>query len=185
MRRRRVAQLVDGLQNRVRRRVGADRVVRAPDVVFNRRRQTDDRHAVAREMRRAREAAVTTDDDKAFDAMLFELFHRRFAPLLRMEALGTPRAEESAAALNEVADAARRKLLDVAVQKPRIAAVDAKNPYALGNRRAHDGARRRIHARAVTARSHNTNRTDHVSLSYPIAFFQLLTALAWKSRMPF
>ena len=168
VRRRRVAQLVDRLQDRVRRRIGADRVVRAPDVVLDRRRQADDRHAVARKVRRAREAAVAADDDEAFDIVLLELLHRRLAPFIRMEPLGAPRAEECAASLDEVADAARRKLLDVSVQKSRIAAINAENPHAFGYRRAHDGACRRIHARAVAAGSHNTNRTDHVSLSYPL-----------------
>ena len=152
----RIAQLVDRVHNRIARCIAADRVVHAPDIVVDRARQTDDRHArLLAEERPARERAVAADDHKPLDITLAQILERRLAALRCHERLTARRSEERAAALNQIADAPRCKLLDVIVHHAAVAVVHAVDLDPLVDRRAHHSARRRIHPRAVSARGHN------------------------------
>ena len=163
----RVTQLVDCIDNRVRSRIAADRVVHAPDVVVDRARQADNRQArLFREQRAARQAAVTADDDEAFDPTLHEVLKALAAAFRRLEFRAASRSEERASALDEIADAAARELLDIVIEHALIAVIDAIDFYTLVECRTDNGTRRSIHARAVAARCHYSNRFfDHGNIS--------------------
>ena len=167
MRRSRVAKLVDRIDDRVGRRIAANRVVHAPDIVVDRARQADDRQSrLLREQRAARQAAVAADDDEAFNPTLHEVLIALATAFRRLELRAAGRPEERAATLDEVADAAARELLDVVIEHALIAVIDAIDFYTLVKCRTDNGTRRSIHARAVAARCHYSNRFfDHGNIS--------------------
>ena len=160
----RIAKLIDGIDDRVGRRVAADRVVHAPDIVVNRARQADNRQArLLREQRAARQAAVATDDD---EAMLHQFVVSLLTAFRRLELRAASRSEERATALDEVADAAARELLDIVIEHALVAVVDAIDFYTLVKCRTDNGTCRSIHAWAVATRCHYSNRFfDHGNIS--------------------
>ena len=180
VRRRRIAQLVERVDDRIGRRVAADRVVRAPDIVVDRAGKPHDGDArLLREQRAAREAAVAADDDEALDAALLEVLIALAASLRRLELRAARRPEERAAALDDVADAAARELDNIVLEHTVIAVLDAIDLHALIERRAHDSARRRVHARAVAAGRHDGNRFfNHFYIS-PVLRNYLLSLRAY------
>ena len=163
----RIAQLVDGIDDRVGRRVAANRVVHAPDIVVDRARQADDWQArLLREQRAACQTAIAADDDEAFNPTLHEVFIALATAFRRLELRAASRSEERATALDEVADAAARELLDIVIEHALVAVVDAIDFYTLVKCRTDNGTCRSIHARAVAARCHYSNRFfDHGNIS--------------------
>ena len=110
--------------------------------------------------------SIYVDDDEAFDPTLHEVLKALAAAFRRLEFRAASRSEERAAALDEVADAAARELLDVVIEHALIAVVDAIDFYTLVECRTDNGTRRSIHARAVAARCHYSNRFfDHGNIS--------------------
>ena len=158
----RVTQLVDGVDDRVRRRVAADRVVRAPDIVVNRARETHDGETrLFRKQGRAAQRPVATDDDEALDAAVDEILVAEHAAFGLFPALAASRPEERAAALDDVADVLALHLVHVLIEQAVVTVVDAPDLDALVERRAHDSARASVHARAVAAARHDCDTFQH------------------------
>ena len=71
------------------------------------------------------------------------------------------RAQERAAALDDIADVLPFHLEHLFVQYAAIAVMDAPHLCSLEECCAHDGARRRIHTGAVAAARQNTDTIQH------------------------
>src|SRR5690606_4217199 len=145
-----VAQAVDGFERDVDRGVEADRDVGAEDVVVDGAGDADDGHAVLlRQGQRPAEAAVAADHDQALDAAAPQ-HGGGLRPARRVEELlGARRAEDRAAALDDVRDVPGVQLDDVVLDEALVPAVDARDAGAVVDRRADDGADGGVHAGRV------------------------------------
>ena len=158
----RVTQLVDCIDNRVRSRIAADRVVHAPDVVVDRARQADDRDArLLREQRSAAQGAVTADDAEALDAAVRQVLVAHHAAFRRLPAFAACRAEERTTALDDITDVPGLHLKHILFQQTVIAAADAPYLDTLVQSRADDSASCRVHAWAVAAARQDCNTFQH------------------------
>ena len=148
----RVAQLIDGVHDRIARRIAADGIIHAPDIVVDCSRKPHDGHpCFTAHHRAARERAVAANDDEPLDAAFAQIFKRCFAPLGRHKRLAACRSEKRPAALDEITDAARRELLNIVVHHAAVAVVHSVDLDTLIDSSAHHSTRRRIHPRAVAA----------------------------------
>ena len=158
MRRCCVAQLVDRVDDRIRRRVAADRIVHAPDIVVNRARQADDGKAkLLGEQLCAAQRTVAADHAEPLDAALDEVLMSAAASLGRRPLLAARRPEEGAAALDDVAHILGLKLPHILIEESLIAIVDAPHTDAFIEGCARHGTRRRVHSGAVSPARHDCN----------------------------
>src|SRR5690606_4748266 len=149
---RRVAQPVDGLERDVDGGVEPDRHVGAVDVVVDGARDADDLDALlAFESQGAPEAAVPADDHQAVDAAPGQDLSAAGATGWLEEPLAAGGAQDSAAALDDVGDAARAQLDDVVVDQALVATVDARDSDAVMDGGAHHSSDGGVHARRVAA----------------------------------
>ena len=154
----RIAQLVDGVDDRVGRRIAANRIVRTPDIIVDGARQADDRHArLLGEQRRATQGAVTTDDDEAFDAAVLQILIAELATLRRLPAFAASRAEEGTTALDDVANILGLHLEHILIQQAMIAIIDAPDLDPFEQCCTHNGTRCRVHARTISTAGHHGN----------------------------
>ena len=154
----RIAQLVDRVDDRIRRRVAADGVVHAPDIVVDRARQTHNGEAVLlREQLCAAQGAVTADDAEPLDTTLDEILMPEAAAFGGLPTLAACCPEEGAAALNDVAHILGLEFTQVLLEQSVIAVVDPPYLHALIECRACNRACRRIHPRAVAPTRHDCN----------------------------
>ena len=152
MRRSRIAQLVDRIDDRIRRRIAADRIVRSPNIVVDRPRQPHDGNAMLLAQERSTaQTAVTADDDEPFDALFLEPFVSLRTSFRRHEPMAARCTEESAAALDDIANILPFHLEHLAIQNTAIPVMDAPHFCPFKERRAHDGTCRRVHTRTVAA----------------------------------
>ena len=162
MGRSRIAQLVDRIDDRIRSRIAADRVVRAPDIVIDRARQADDRDArLLREQRSAAQGAVTADDAETLDAAVRQVLVAHHAAFRRLPAFAACRAEERTTALDDITDVPGLHLKHILFQQTVIAAADAPYLDTLVQSRADDSASCRVHAWAVAAARQDCNTFQH------------------------
>ena len=111
--------------------------------------------------RRAAQTAVAADDDESFDSLRLELLIRLCTTFRRHETMAASRAEERAASLNDVADILSLHLEHLTVQDAAISVMYAPHFRTFKERRAHDGASRRIHAGAVAAARQDADTIQH------------------------
>ena len=111
--------------------------------------------------RRTAQTAVAADDDESFDALCLELLIRLCTTFRRHETMAASRAEERAAALNDVADILSFHLEHLTVQDAAIPVMYTPHFCTFKERRAHDGASRRIHAGAVAAARQDADTIQH------------------------
>ena len=179
---RRTGQLVDGIQDAMQRSVGADRHVRAHEVVIDRADETDDDegrvlggglgrdHALgsqlgdvlgplAAELVRTRQGAVATNHDEVIDAMLEQVRSRAVAALVRTEVSAASRADHRAAFGQDRGHVRPLHLLDgITTHAGSLPAfVDRVGLRATRQRRTHDGSNSRVHSLGVTARREDTD----------------------------
>ena len=148
----RVLQAVDGVEGDVGRSVEADGDVGAVDVVVDGGRHARHGHAVLLvQCQRTAEAAVPADHDEAVDAVRPQPQGSLGAALRLVELVAAGRAQDGAATLDDVRHAAHAELLDVVVDQPLEAAVDARDAQAVVPGGAHHGADRGVHAGRVAA----------------------------------
>ena len=86
--------------------------------------------------------------------MLGKIVEPLATPFDGFKFFATSRAEERAAALDQIAHAPRGEFFDLVVEHTLITVVDSEDFDALEKRRPNHRARRRVHARAVAAGSH-------------------------------
>ena len=156
----RVAQLIDALDGGVGRRVKADAVMRAGNIIVDRRGQADHGDAVFGERQRAAERSVAADGDDTVQSKQLAGVHGLLLSLGRHEFLAARGVEDRAAAVDDVRDALFVQTHDVAVDESVPAAPDADHLDAEMKRRAHDAADRRIHAGRVAAAGQNADPAD-------------------------
>ena len=179
---RRTGQLVDGVQDAMQRSVGADRHVRAHEVVVDRADEADDdesrvlggglgrNHALgsqlgdvlrplASKLVRTRQGAVATDHDEVIDAVLEQVRGRAMAPLVRAEVGAASRADHRAAFGQDRGHVRPLHLLNgIATHAGTLPAfVDRIGLRAARQRRTHDGSNSRVHSLGVTARCEDTD----------------------------
>ena len=158
VRRCRITQLVDRIDDRIRSRVTADCVVHPPDIVVNRSRQPDDGESeLLREQLCAAQGAVSADHAEALDAALDEILMTQTAPLRRHPPIAACRSEEGASALDDIPHIHRLQLAYILLEQAVVAVIDAPDPYALIEGCACNCTCGSIHPRAVSPARHNRN----------------------------
>ena len=159
--RRRVAQLIDGLHDRIERRVVADRRVRAAQVVVDRSGKSDDRNVVLLgEDFGACQRTVAADHHQRVDTGLRHIVVGGLASFGRGELLTARCLEDRAAQLDDIAHALRLEFYDLVEHQSLVSAHDTLYGEAVVDRAARHRANRRIHARGVAARSQNAYAFD-------------------------
>ena len=151
VRRTRVADLADRVQNGVDRRVEPYRVIGICQVVVDRAGQEHDRETRLYEGAGAPHGPVAAHDDKAFDAQRSHDFDGfgRAARFHEMAASG--RLQDRAAPVQDIAHVRTVHPHKIARQQAFIAAVDAVDFHSFRDAAAHDGADRSIHSRRISA----------------------------------
>ena len=160
MRLHRIAQLVDALDRRVARGIEADRIIRAADVVVDRRRDADRRNAEAGQLQRAAERAVAADCDDAAEPEHPAGGDRLLAALFRHEVFAARGKQDRTAAGQRMAHVSGGKTNEVPRNQSLPAAPNADTLDAVGARRTNDRTNRGIHAGCVAAARQNTDAFD-------------------------
>ena len=161
-----VAQLIDALNGRVGRRVKADAVIRAGDVVVDRAGETDDGDAVFRQGQRAAERAVAADGDNAVQPEELAGADGLLLALLRAEFLAAGGVEDRAAAVDDMCHAALVQTDNVAVDQTVPAAADAYDLDAAVNGGADNGTNGRIHTGGVAAAREHADALHCIFLGF-------------------
>ena len=159
--RRRVAQFVDRLHDRIQRRVVADRRVRASEVVVDRSGKPHDRHVVfLGEKSRAGQRSVAADHHQSVDARSHHVVVSRLAAFHGLELLAAGGFQDRAAQLDDVAHALRFEFNDLVEYQTFESAHDSFYGKSVVDCAARHRADCRIHARRVAARCQNAYALD-------------------------
>ena len=162
----RVANLVHSAHDGVQRRVVADGVVRAVEVVVNGAGQPYAGHVVfVRKLQRSRQRAVAADDDEGVDVVLPEVLVRLLPSLHRAELLAARRLQDGTSALDDVAHALGGEVADLVVDESLESAVDALHLPSLVDGCSCDGSDGTVHAWGVSSRCEHA---DGVYLSHSL-----------------
>ena len=154
---RRVGDLVAGLDDRVHRRVDADRQAGERDVVVDRGRDPDDPDrpvagffGVA-QVECSGQRAVAADDDQSVDARVTEHVPGGVAHPALVELRTARRLEDRSAAPQDVADRERIERRELTVDQTAVAVPDPDR--FVSERKCHDRGRpdRGVHARRIAA----------------------------------
>ena len=158
-----VAKFINCVNGSICSGVAANSIVSPPNVVINGAGETDNRNtAFFREHGTTGQGAVAANDDKSLNAALVEILKPLLAALNRLELFTASSAEERAAALNQITDAATIKLNNLICQHTFITVINAINFDTFVESSTNDSTSRCIHAGAVTAGSHYRYRLlDH------------------------
>ena len=161
MGRRRIAQFVDGLHDRVERRVVTDRGVRTAQVVIDRTGQPHDGNVVLlREDIGARQRAVAADDHQCVDTGGFQVFIGLLTPLDRFELLAASRFEDRSAQLDDVAYGRGVEIDDFVRHQTAVTAQNSLDRKSVVDGRAGNGADGGVHAWGVAAGGQDTDAFD-------------------------
>lgn len=169
MARRRVAEFVDGLHDRVQGRVVSDGRVGSAEVVVDRAGKPDDRDVVLLgEETGSGERTVASDDHQGIDACGDHVVMGLFAAFGGHELLASGRFENRAAQLDDVADALRLELHDFVEYKTLVSAHDTLDGESVEDGASRDGADCGIHAGGVASGGQDADTFDsshtHISL---------------------
>jgi hypothetical protein len=147
-----IAELVYGIHHCISRCIRTNSVIRAPHIIFNGGRNTKNRHAeFLAHGGGTLDAAAATDNDKAFDTMLFQIFIALTTAILLKELSAAGDAKEGTATLNHVAYTAGIKLFDFVINKSLVAVVDTPDMDTLMDCGADYCTNAGVHAWAVVA----------------------------------
>ena len=161
MARRRVAEFIDRFDDRIERRVVADRRVGAAQIVVDGAGKSHDRHVVfLGEDAGARERTVAADDHQRVDAGRHHVVVCRLAAFGRGEFLTAGRLEDRTAQLDDVAYALGFERHDLVEYETFVSAHDALDGEAVIDCAAGYRAYGGVHSRSVAARSQNTDTFD-------------------------
>ena len=155
-----VAQAVDRLDRRIGRRIKADRVVRADNVIVDRRRDTDDGNALLGQLHEATERAVTADGDDTLEAKQLTGRSRFLLAFQRAELVAARGIEHRAAAVDDMCDILVVQHHKIAVDQAIVTAADADAFDSHICARAHDRPDRSIHAGSIAAGGKYANALD-------------------------
>ena len=160
MRLHRIAQAVDGFDSRIGRRVVANGVFGADDVVVDGRRDARHGNALLAQLDKAPEGAVAADTDDAVQTQQLAGRGRLLLALQRAEFLAAGGVEHRAAAIDDMRNAVCRQLDKVTVNQAVIAAADADalDPAESGG--PHDRAHSGVHARRIAAGGQDADPFD-------------------------
>ena len=169
MARRRVAEFVDGLHDRVQGRVVSDGRIGPSEVVVDRAGKPDDRDVVLLgEETGSGERTVASDDHQGIDACGDHVVMGLFAAFGGHELLASGRFEDRAAQLDDVADALRLELHDFVEYKTLVSAHDTLDGESVEDGASRDGADCGIHAGGVASGGQDADTFDsshtHISL---------------------
>ena len=182
MRLHRVAQTVDGLDRRIGRRVIADGIIGAADVIVDRCGDTNNGNAVLRQLQQTAERAIAAHSDNAFQPQQLTGRNRLLLAFLRREFVAARRIENGAAAIDDVRDAVGVQLDKISVDQTVVAAADADAVDPEQIRCTYHCAHRCVHAGRVTAGGQYADPfygITHKSTSFQIKIFFII---AWVSR---
>ena len=125
---RRVPDLVHTLNDRVKRRIIADRGICPVKIVVNRARQTDDRGIIfVSELLRAGKGAVTTDDDKSIDSEFHQIVIGLLAAFRSHKLLTSGGFQNRTASLDRVAYTFSGQLFQITVDESLVTTVNAED----------------------------------------------------------
>ena len=146
-----VLDLVDGVHGGVDCRVKADRVLGAGDVQVDRAGQADGVDALSGQRLGAAVGAVAADDDDAVDAVLAADVRRFGLDLGLLELKASGRAEDGAAALDDIGHVHGLHLEDLLVEQALVASHDALDLDSVGQCFTHHRTDGGIHSGSVSA----------------------------------
>ena len=154
-----IANLVYTVHDGVEGRVIADGGVGAIQVVVNGSRQADTRDIVLRGYDLgAGKRAVSSDHDEGVDAVLLKVLKRLGTSLLIHEALASGCPEDGTSSVDRAADAFRRKVLDLVIDKAFPTPIYSFYlPSVIDGRPCHC-SNRSVHSRCISSRSEDTYR---------------------------
>ena len=146
-----VADTVDHVDSGVDSRIKAYGVFRAGYVVVDSAGNADAVDARRGKRSGSAEGAVAADNNNALDALAAAELSRSFLGFLLLELLASGGLEHGSAVADYIGNRAKVHLLDVAVEKSVIAAIDAENAHTPVDARTDYRSYSRVHARSVAA----------------------------------
>ena len=146
-----VADAVDHFHGGIQSGVVANGVIGAGDVIVNGARHANGENALAGQVPRAAEGAVTADDNYAVDALFPADSRCLFHALGSIELRAAGSKQGRAAMLHNVGHAAHVHFLQVSIEQAVIAPHDAVNLHAKVQAGTDHCPHCRVHARSVAA----------------------------------
>ena len=155
-----VAQPVDRLDRRIGRRIKADRIVCADNIVVDRRWHSNDGNTLLGQLHEAAERAVAADGDDTVKTQQLAGRGRLLLALQRAELVAACGIEHRAAAVDDVRDVFVVQHHKVAVDQAIVAAADTDAFDSHICARAYDRTDRGIHAGGIAAGGKYANALD-------------------------
>ena len=188
-----LANLVQAFAGSVQRRVEADGVIGVGQIVVDGSRHADGGKAQPGKRLRALVGAVAADADQSLDAQIVQIAHGQLLNLQIVEVHAARGAQEGAAAVDFVRDAARGQnfkivvLVRAAHEHAVVAALEAHHRHVVMQRCANHRADGRVHARSISAGGQNTNSLHtNISSFAPQARSRFVEGFAkdWQKSKP-
>lgn len=165
----RIAQFVHRLDDRIERRIVADRSVRTAQVVIDRTRQADDRHIeLLGENTGALQRTVPADHHQRIDTAALHILISPAAPFRGHKLLAASRLQHRTALLDNVAYGIRLQIDDFIIHQSLVSAHDTFYGVSVVNRRTRHGTDRSIHSGSIAPRSQHS---DTLNCSHTFSFY--------------
>ena len=165
----RIAQFVHRLDDRIERRIVADRSVRTAQVVIDRTRQADDRHIeLLSENTGALQRTVPADHHQRIDTAALHILISPAAPFRGHKLLAAGRLQHRAALLDDIAHGIRLQVDDFVIDPSLITAPNTFYGIPVIDRRTRHGTDRGIHPGSIAPRSQHS---DTLNCSHTFSFY--------------
>ena len=155
-----VTELVDTFDSGIAGRIETDGIVRAADIIVDRRRNADHRDPEPGKLKRAAEGTVAADRHDALQTKHLAGGDRLLASRFSHELLAARGIQDGTAPGQQVADALAGKLYEITIDEALPAAPDTDAFDPVGKGRSDHRADCRIHAGRVAAARQNTDSFD-------------------------
>ena len=155
-----ITQAVDCADRRVARGIKTDGIVRAHDVVVDRSRNADCRHAQTGECLCAAEAAVAAADNQTIQSHVMCIVRRLMQTFLGQHLQAARGIQHSTALGDDAVYASCAQIDDVPVNQSAVAAANADTGDAVSRSSSDNAADYRIHSRRIAAARQNANTSD-------------------------